>query len=424
MARSALPPMSANTAVLTNTDQVAVEPVDLVAADGARSYGMLYRPQGRLTRVGVHLMHPRTDQTRNYNVGPLVDAGFTVLARSSRSVNNDAETLHEDLLLDVAAGVRFLRDKGCEQVVLLGNSGGAALAAMYQSQAELPPELRISPAESVAPTDLTIADLPMADAYVSIGGHLGQGATLLKLLDASVVDESDPGSVDARLDIYDPANGFRLPVRDTRYSADFVAQVRAGQLARVERLDQHARAVLGRSDAARSLVRQLADNIDDRSRFRVQRAAATREYMVIYRTLADPEMIDVSFDPDDRVSGGFENHPRPDIQNFAQTGFAHYLSPRAWLSTWSAVSSNASMMTCLPAVTVPSLFVHYAGDIFLRMREFDAMTAASGAVDKTTLRVPMSEHYGRLINDDGTLGGRATGGTDAVREWLLERFTP
>ncbi|MCW2529103.1 MAG: alpha/beta hydrolase [Pseudonocardiales bacterium] len=425
MARSTLPPTSANTAVLVSTGDLSVQPVDLRAEDGAASSGLIYRPNGRTSRVGVHLMHPRTDQTRNYNIGPLVEAGFTVLARTSRSVNNDAETLHEDLLLDVAAGVRHLREQGCDTVVLLGNSGGAPLAAMYQSQAELPPDRRLDAADTVSSTDLRKADLPAADAYVSIGGHLGQGPTLLKLLDASVVDENDPASIDPSVDIYDPVNGFSLPVADTRYSPEFIADVRAAQLRRVERIDRLARAAIARSDSARRLVKQLpVDGVSERDRYRIQRAAATREYLVIYRTLADPAMVDVSSDPDDRVAGGFESHSRPDIQNFAQAGFAHYLSPRAWLSTWSALSSNASMMKCLPGVGVPTLFVHYAGDIFVRMAELADMTTAAGADDRTSAVIPMADHYGRTINSDGTLAGRTTSGTTAVANWLLERFMP
>jgi hypothetical protein len=425
MVRSMLPPGSANVAVLGDSGRATVTPVDLRAQDGAPSAGLLCQPRGGVSRVGVHLMHPRTDQTRNYNVGPLAEAGLTVLARSSRSVNNDIETLHEDLLLDVAAGVRYLREIGCDTVILLGNSGGAPLAAMYQSQAALPAHLRITPAVSPAGADLSGADLPAADAFVSVAGHLGQGATLGRLLDAAVVDEDDSGTTDPSLDIYDPANGFRVPVGETRYDPDFVARVRAAQRRRVEHLDRLARGLIARSDSARAVARRLkAAGVADGDLFTLQRAAATRSIMVIHRTVADPAMADVSIDPDDRVAGGFESHPRPDIQNYAMAGFAHYLSPRAWLSTWSAASSRASMLDCLPGVTVPTFFVHYAGDIFVRMTDLRQMITSAGAADVSSTVIPHADHYGREIKDDGSLGARVTGGTAAVRDWLLERFTP
>jgi len=422
---SMLPPAAANGAVLQDSDGLQVTPVDLKADDGVPSTGLLYKPRGRRSRIGVHLMHPRTDQTRNYNIAALAEAGMTVLARSSRSVNNDVDTVHEDLLLDVAAGVRYLRDLGCEHVVLLGNSGGAPLAAMYQSQAESSGAERITPEVSPIGADLSGADLPKADAVVSIGGHIGQAETLARLLDAAVVDERDLHATDPTLDMYAPENGFRLPVNDIRYDPEFVARVRAAQLRRVEALDRTALAFLERAGSSRLLARRLKGaGVADADLFRAQRVAASRTVMVIHRTVADPALVDLSIDPDDRLAGGFDAHPRPDVQNYALAGFGHYLSPRAWLSTWSATSSHAGMLRNLPGVSVPTLFVHYSGDIFVRTADLHAMVAAAGARDLSHVIVPRTDHYGREISDAGTLGGRVAEGTAAAREWILERFKP
>ena len=90
-------------------------------------------------------MHPRTDQSLNYNIPPLVQAGYAVVGRARRAVNNDVDTVHEEILLDLAAGVRMLRDSGCERVVLLGNSGGGALARLYQAQAQAAAAARLGP---------------------------------------------------------------------------------------------------------------------------------------------------------------------------------------------------------------------------------------------------------------------------------------
>jgi hypothetical protein len=38
---------------------MAVQPVQLMAGDGAMSRGLFFRPEGGAARVGVHLMHPR-----------------------------------------------------------------------------------------------------------------------------------------------------------------------------------------------------------------------------------------------------------------------------------------------------------------------------------------------------------------------------
>jgi pimeloyl-ACP methyl ester carboxylesterase len=414
------PPRGANLPIEALRERAVVDPVDLVAADGARSTGLLYRPVGGGARVGVHLLHPRTDQSRNYNVPPLVAAGCTVLARGGRSVNNDSDTVHEELLLDVAAGVTRLRDEGCDRVVLLGNSGGAPLAAFYQATAETPPAERREPNPSLTRVDLRTATLPPADALVSVGGHLGEGITLGRMIDASVVDESDPLSTEPAFDIYDPANGFRLPIQQTRYEPEFVEIVRAAQLARVGRIDSIARAALDAAESARAGLEGMADPVDAPARLLVERRAESRRYLVVHRTLADPAFVDVTIEPDDRVAG-FDAHPRPDLQNQRQAGFAHLLSPRAWLSTWSAVSSHADTVACVARISVPTLVVHYAGDIFCRLGDAQRLADACGAVDKQFTVVRRADHYGREIRADGTFGDRTTEGTRAVVDWLTPR---
>jgi hypothetical protein len=54
--------------------------------------------------VGVHLTHPRADSSSTYVIGPLVAAGCAVLARYSRSPNNDTMVVQEQLLLDSRRG--------------------------------------------------------------------------------------------------------------------------------------------------------------------------------------------------------------------------------------------------------------------------------------------------------------------------------
>ena len=72
-----------------------------------------------------------------------------MLGLNGRNFNNDATAIHEQLILDVNAGVKFLRDQGCEKVVLFGNSGGGSLSALFQAQAQLPKGQRIAHAPRV-----------------------------------------------------------------------------------------------------------------------------------------------------------------------------------------------------------------------------------------------------------------------------------
>jgi pimeloyl-ACP methyl ester carboxylesterase len=398
-------------------EDVDILPVQLTAEDGAPSKGLLYRLRGVRPRVGVHLMHPRTDQSTNYNIVPLVRAGCAVLGRAGRWPNNDVATIHELLLLDFAAGVRFLRESGCDRIVLLGNSGGSSLAAFYQAQALASPDGRLRETPAGDALDLNRFDLPCADGIVFIGGHIGQGLVLGKLIDPAVVDEDDPLATDPELDLFNPANGFVTPPKSSRFTADFLTRYRRAQSDRMRRLDNKARSLLQRQTEAAEALNLLGS----RASLEQIRAAKVERHMIIYRTTADPAFVDLNIDPDDRpVCSYFSG--RPDLENYGADGFARYITPRAWLSTWSALSSNARTADNLARITTPLLVVHYAGDTGTRMSEAREFHARAASTEKSLHIVRDAEHYGFRLNPDGSKGPRTTEGTDAVVNWVKRHF--
>src|SRR5229473_1341822 len=115
---------------------VKSEIVPIKAEDGGESRGVVYQKGNPDTVVMV--IHPRTDSTRHYAIPGLVEAGFAAFGHNTRWLNNDIETIHEKLALDVAAAVKTFRSRGYKHVVLLGNSGGGALYTFYQAQAASP----------------------------------------------------------------------------------------------------------------------------------------------------------------------------------------------------------------------------------------------------------------------------------------------
>lgn len=400
------------------------EPVTLLAQDGAVSRGILYRPGGHGASVGVHLLHPNTDQAFNYNIPPLLRAGYTVLGRAGRYVNNDTAAIQEHLMLDIAAGVKLLRDRGCEQVVLLGSARGGPLAALYQQQARTAPPGRLTDTAAGDSFDLNAFDLPPADAIALIGPHLGGAYSLMKWLDPSITDEADRLSVDASLDMYDPANGFRIPPQPSRYAADFLERYRAAQAARLARLDALARSrVARRREAARhaATLRARGDRGSLLQHF--ERIAAAPAQLRIFRLIADPVFTDPTIDPDDRDVCAFENDPRPDLLNYGP-GYAHFLTPEAFLSTWSELSTRTRTAECIREVPDPLVVVHYAGDPGTRIHEARSIVEASPAVDKSFMLVRGADHYGFRILGPHRRGPRVSEGTDAVVAWMLKRFPP
>ena len=100
---------------------------ELTTADGATVRGVLATVPGARTVVG--LMHPRQDLTHHPLVPPLLRAGAAVWTQHTRSVNNDLSLLHEQALLDVAAGLVF-HGRGCCASVADESAREAAMAAI------------------------------------------------------------------------------------------------------------------------------------------------------------------------------------------------------------------------------------------------------------------------------------------------------
>lgn len=219
------------------------------------------------------------------------------------------------LLLDVAAGIRHLREQGCEKIVLLGNSGGSSLAAFYQAQARCAKGQRLTQTPSGDPFDLNNFDLPAADAVACVAGHIGQGLLLGKLLDPSVADESDPITAVPELDLFNPQNGFQIPPESSRFSPEFLARYHEAQLARVSRLDAQARQMI--QDQRNSA--KMVDQANGDAAAHLQRASRAGWHMIIYRTTADPASVDLNIDPDDRIVSTYSAQ-RPDWKITARTG--------------------------------------------------------------------------------------------------------
>jgi hypothetical protein len=397
-------------------DDTEITPIQLIAEDGVMSRGMLYKRRGVKTNVAIHMMHPRSDSA-NYNILPMVSAGYAILVRASRWPNNDVTTVHELLLLDFAAGVKYLREAGYEKIIHLGNSGGSSLGAFYQAQATAPKGTRLTHTPGGDPCDLNTYDLPPLDGVAFLAGHPGQGVVLGKQLDPAVVDEDDPLLSDPELDLYDPRNGFVTPPASSSYSEDFLTRYRAAQIARVRRIDAKALAILDRQREAKAVVEKLGSAAS----LTQIRAAKLERHMIIYRGTADPAWVDLGIEPDDRNVFSYRT-PRPDMENFGDNAFARVITPRAWLSTWSALASNANTIENVAKFSQPFIIVHYTGDAGTRMSEVQQIYDRSPSPDKQLHLIRGHDHYGYEIKADGTKGLRTWEGSLKIVEWIQERF--
>jgi pimeloyl-ACP methyl ester carboxylesterase len=189
-----------------------------------------------------------------------------------------------------------------------------------------------------------------------------------------------------------------------------VARYREAQRARVARIDAVAHDALATRDEAKATADELERGSDGWRRAR-QRGVHTR-YLLIPRTLADPAYLDPTIDPDDRALGSIFAFPDPMDANYGLGGLARVMTARGWLSTWSGLSSHAAMADTLPAVTVPSLFVHPTGDTEIRLWQARGLHEASGATDKQYVEIAGAPHY---------LRGHRREAMEVVIDWLRDR---
>ena len=388
------------------------------AHDGGGSRGYLYRRGGESSVVCF--MHPRADTSRYHIMDGLLARGFATFGQNTRWLNNDVSCVHEYLLLDIAAGIRLLRDRGFKKIILLGSSGGGSLFTFYQSQASTEPPNRLRDTAAGQPLDLNLLDMPLADGLVLLSAHIGQGKFLMKSLDPSVVTEGDPLSVDPELDMYDLRNGFREPPISSAFPAEFLGRYREAQRNRVARLDAVARAILAEQQTYKALLADCAfERIGAGELTLLKRRANAAKVMTIYRTDANPEGCDLSLSPSKREIGSLLGK-RPDQTNYAAGGFAWIQTPQAWLSTWSGLSSRASLIDNIGSVTVPLLIVYYDGDNGITPDEAQEMLRRSGARDKSLLTI-VADHYGMPIAASTSSQPRDQAKA-AISGWLSDRF--
>lgn len=394
------------------------EIVALQAEDRGESKGVLYTKAGEKTVVCM--MHPRADMSRHYAIPYLVEAGFAAFGQEGRWPGNDIACIHEILLMDIAASVKFLKERGFQKIVFLGNSGGGSLYTFYQAQAATAPPNRLTDTPAGDPYDLNRFQMPPADGMVIIAAHLGEGKVLQAAIDPSVTDEADPLACDPSLDMYNPANGFREPPESSKYSQEFLQRYRAAQAMRVARIDAIARRYIEEQRYFADLTRDSAfDHQPQERRSFVSRRAVSGRYLLINRTEANPAFTDLSINPSLRSYGSLFS-PRPDLFNYTEAGFAKYQTPGAWLSNWSGLSSRASVLDNITRIEVPTLVMNYTGDHGIYPSDSEAIYRKSAASDKQLQQVD-GDHFGNPLPSRPDRGGRPEAGRVIV-QWLRERF--
>jgi pimeloyl-ACP methyl ester carboxylesterase len=410
--------------LIGQSDGVHHEIVRLTAEDGGRSQGVLHTSRQGKADVVLVAMHPRSDQTDHFTLTPAAKRGMAGFGIAGRYVHREPFIIKEELMLDIAAAIRYLRDeRGYGTVVLIAHSGGGPLLTMYQSQANTKAPMRITSTPAGDPPNLNAYDLPAADALITLASHEGEGIHNEHRLDPAVVDESNPYLVDASIDMYNPANGYRFPPVESRYSPDFLERFRAAQKARAHRLDTLARSLIQQQKHYKELM--TSPSFKEHSleeRLDIERRAAAIPMMIIYGTEAEPRYMDMSLDPSDRLLGSNTAGDRPDLRNRAPRGASRVMTPQAYLSTRSGISSNAHMLENIARVSTPTLVLCGTADRGIYLSTTRAIYQASGAKDKKMVLIEGGDHGFRPSGPKTGKGDQRERTLNTIFEWIEERF--
>lgn len=360
-----------------------------IARMSGKIWATLHRAE-RPSDTVVVITHPASNFMGHYLLEPLAARGVDAVGLTTRYLGNDSALLMENCVLDIGATVRFLRDRGYKNVVLIGNSGGGGLAALYQSQAESP-TITATPAGD--PVDLTQADLPPVDALVSLMAHPGRALVYTDWLDPAITDENDPSQRDPELDLF--AEGRTAP-----YDEAWLGRYRAAQVARNRRITAWVREQLAELEATGSVTDDLP--------------------FVVHGTAADPRFIDMTLDPSDRTPGTlWGTHADA---NLKPATLGHYSSLRSWLSQWSVDETNCDGPKQLPHTSIPTLVMYGTADQVCFPSYAQAMYDAVPHERKRLVPVVGGTHY--LQGQDEQIAFVADQVVGWVREYLDDDREP
>ena len=266
-------------------------------------------------------------------VSQLARAGIHTIYCNTRYRGNDTALIMERAVMDLAACVRHAKEKlGYAKVYLGGWSGGGAQSLFYQAEAQDP---RVTHTPAGDPYDLTAAGIVPADGVMLLAAHLSRNLTLTEWMDPSIEDESRPFDRNPKWNLYAP-DGPKPP-----YSADFLAEYRARQIARNRRITAWVK------DELAALQASGQPNLE--------------RCFTVQGTMADPRWLDPAVDPNERTPGHCMLGD-PFVVNDGPVGLARFTTLRSWLSQWSYDDSNADGLKCAARITTPLLVIENGAD--------------------------------------------------------------
>jgi len=359
--------------------------------------------------------------------------GFMALCMNPRFDNNEASVHWEDIAVDIAAGMSYLRSQpGIKYVIMQGFSGGGPSTTFYQAVAENGPSYCQGPNKLVQCPDRFTGFVP-ADGMILRDAHPGNPVNGLRSINPAILDESQPDVIEPTLDPFNPENGYN-PDGASAYSDEFKARYFRGQAARMNRLIDDALArVQGMEDGS-----YLYPDDDVFTVVRGEGARLMQLDPTIHHGTLQPRKVMLN---DGSIVTKIAESVRLGDPTLARSnarfdGGTRLLTVRSFLSANATratdsmdgidwCSTNNSTVCAVRSISVPILVTTMGGHYFIRDGEIIYENAASrdkdfvmieGAVHGGEPCVPCESFPGQYSN---TVKNRL----DYMERWIRARFT-
>ena len=394
---------------------------------------VLYSPAPDSTaRVAVVNMHEDGNRLADIACTELVKRGFYVLCMNGRSDNNEALDFWNDLPLDVATGIKYLKETvKASKILLYGGSGGAPLMTFYQNVAQNGPSV-CQGANKLIPCGNELAGLPPADGIVLRDAHPGTAVNTLRSIDPSVQRDDRPERIISSLDPFSPKNGFN-PSGSSRYSDEFKERYFKAQAARMNRLVDGALAKLRSMEAGKYYYKD--DDAYVLHRSEVGRLAEL-DLSVHPGTVKPHKLLknDGTIVTEIIKSVRVPNTDNAERAKSFQAG-SKFLTVKSFLGTRAIrarhslndidyCSNNNSTPCHLQKITVPILILGMGGHYFLRDNEMHYEVSASS--DKEYVVVEGASHGIRPCKvcekTPGQYSNTVKNTFDYMQKWINARF--
>jgi hypothetical protein len=394
---------------------------------------VLYSPDASTkARIAVVNMHEDGNRLADIACIELVKRGFYVLCMNGRSDNNEALDFWSDLPLDVATGVKYLKETvKASKILLYGGSGGAPLMTFYQNVAQNGPSV-CQGTNKLIPCGNELAGLPAADGIILRDAHPGTAVNTLRSINPSVQRDDKPDRVLASLDPFNPKNGFNAS-GSSSYAREFQERYFKAQAARMNRLVDGALAKL-RSIAAGKYY------YNDDDAFVIHKSEGGRlselDLNIHPGTVKPHKLLK---NDGTIVTETIKSVRVPNRENAERAKSFHqgskFLTLKSFLGTRAIraknsmddidyCSNNNSTPCHLQKITVPILILGMGGHYFLRDNEIHYEVAASS--DKEYVVIEGASHGIRPCKVCETTPGQYSNTVqnafDYMQKWINARF--